>query len=205
MECTRDRSLSLNSIGYNTRQESELQNAGQIQNVEFTGDISLPTCNGFFGPIKIGESVEIRNMNTLEGPRNVSLPSCSSLIYNGKETEIDNTGQIDEITQGTAMDDLSAISCLRLQLGSQQPYYPYNNPAIPEAKKLEVGKELINFQDNPMSYEIQGNYELTSSLFGSIQHSWNPTTDACESTLIDRNSYQVFITLLIHSDIFQIS
>lgn len=190
MECTREHSLPLNYVGYNARQETELQNTGHIQNVEFTGDISLPTSTGFFGPIKLGKSAEIRNMNTLESPRNAYLPNCSGLIYNGKVREIDNNGQIDEITQGTAMDDLSAISCLRLQLGSQQAYYPYSTPPNPEVKKLEVGKELISFQENPMNYEIQGNFELTSPLFGNIQHSWNPTTDACGRTMIDGNSYQ---------------
>lgn len=196
MESTRYCSLPLNSIGYNTRQESELQNTGQIQNVDFIGDISLPTCNGFYGSTEIGGgSVDIRNMkNTVEGPRNVSLPSCSSLIYSGKETEVDNTGQSASIvTQDSAMDDLSAISCLGLQLGTQQPYYPYN-PPIPETKKLVVGKEVINFEGSPVSYEVQGNYDydFNSSLFGSIQLYWNPTTDACVSTSIDGNSYQVY-------------
>lgn len=199
MESTGYCSLPLTCNGYNCRQESKVQNTGQI---------SLPTCtcSGFFGSTEMGGSVDTRNMkNTVEGPRSVSLPSRSSFICSGKETEVENTRQSGEIPEDSAMDYLSALSCLRLQLGTQQPYHPYT-PPIPETKKRVVGKEVMdlqgsppsyevqenydsNFQNSPLSYEVQGNCDFSSFHF---QHSWNPKTDAWESTSINGNSYQVY-------------
>lgn len=205
IECARDQSLPCCSVHYNTGQETELHNTGRVDNVEFTQNMSLPNCTGFFGTAKIGETTDIRSMDNLECPSDPSLQSCSSLLYNGKEPEIDNSSEMDKITQeSAAMDDLSAIACLRLQLGGQQAYYPFSTLTVPEVKKLDVGKEM-NFQDNSMSYQIQGNFEVPSSMYGNVQHAWNHPADACASNMIDGNSYPQVIVIPILCDIFQIS
>lgn len=132
----------------------------------------------------------------MECPRDASLPSCSGFINLGKETEIDNTGQIDIITQeGGAMDDLSAIACLRLQLGGEQPYYPYSHLNIPEVNKLEAGREE-NFQENPMTHQIHGNFELPRSIYAQLGHPWIPASDDCEINMMNDNSFSQVIDLV---------
>ncbi|XP_071904069.1 agamous-like MADS-box protein AGL65 isoform X1 [Coffea arabica] len=189
MEYPRDASLPGCSALFTTGKEAEIDNTGLIDNINCPRDITLSSCSGLFGNSKVEETNNTGKMDNMECPRDTSLPSCSGLIDRGKETEFHNAEQVDSITQeGSAMDDLSAISCLRLQLGGEQPYYPYSHLNIPELNKLEVGREA-NFQENPMTYPMNGNFELPRSIYANLGHPWFPASDDCEINMMNDNPF----------------
>lgn len=63
----------------------------------------------------------------MECSRDASIPSYSSLFDPGKQTEIDNTAQADNMRQEGTLNELSSIDCLKLQLSEQYPLHPYSN------------------------------------------------------------------------------
>ncbi|KAL3528397.1 hypothetical protein ACH5RR_007719 [Cinchona calisaya] len=188
MEYPRHASLPSCSGLFGSGKEAEIDNTGLMDNIECPRDISFPSCSGLLSNGKVEEPDNTGKMDNMECPRDASLPSCSGFINQGKETEIDSV-QVDNIAQeGSALDDLNAIACLRLQLGGQQPYYPYSHLNIPEVNKFEVGREA-NFEDNPMTYQIHGNFQPPRSIYANLGHPWIPTLDDCEINMMNDNSF----------------
>lgn len=107
----------------------------------------------------------------------------------GKQSEFDNTGQVDNVGQsGGSLNELSSNGCLRLQLSDQYPYPPYSRFNFPDETKLKPEME-INLQQIPVDYRVNGNFELPSPVYDNRQRSWIPASGPCTTAMFDENSY----------------
>ncbi|CAI9112127.1 OLC1v1012512C1 [Oldenlandia corymbosa var. corymbosa] len=171
---------------FSTGKGSEIDNTAFIDNIDSSRDFSLPCPAGFFNR-NVEETEDIRKIKVAS--KEASISSCSSFLNSGKEIEVDSAGQVDNLTrESSAMDDLNAIACLRLQLGGQHPYYPYSHLNIPDMKNLEVGR-AVNFQENPINYQMPGNFELPGSIIENSSHTWTPASNNCDINMINEISF----------------
>ncbi|KAL5749195.1 hypothetical protein ACOSP7_023798 [Xanthoceras sorbifolium] len=119
---------------------------------------------------------------------NAPIPGYSGFLGTGKEIEVDNLGQADNMGHGGgALNELSSSACLSLQLGEQYSYPPYDNLNMPDDKKLKPQTEM-NLQGNPATYQVNNNFGLHRPMYDNSHHDW-VAPGHCGFAMFDENSY----------------
>ncbi|KAJ0105187.1 hypothetical protein Patl1_18776 [Pistacia atlantica] len=119
-----------------------------------------------------------------------SIPGYSSFLGNGKEIEVGNSVQADNMGHGGgALNELSTSACLSLQLGEQYSYPPYSSLDMPDDKKLKREMEM-NLEGHPAVYQVNSNFELPRPMYGNGHHDWVSASGPCGISMFDENSYQ---------------
>nr|AQM52310.1 AGL65-1 [Monotropa hypopitys] len=108
-----------------------------------------------------------------------SLPAYSSYFGSGKTT-IESTVQDNNNNNG--LEDTAAW--LRLQLNEQYPY----GLDLPDAKKLKPDSEM-NFQGNPLDYEMNSNFQLLRRMCDDGYHPWIPSSEPFTTSMLDGNPF----------------
>ena len=136
----------------------------------------------------------------MECSADASIPGYSGYYSTGKQTEIGNSGQVDEQGQeGSALNQLSGNSNLRLQLSEQYLYSPFGNLNLPDEKKLKPEMEM-NLQGNPVDYQVNGNFEIPAPIYDNRQHTWVSASGPCSIAMFDENSFsQGNVPPIVHS------
>ncbi|XP_018845248.2 agamous-like MADS-box protein AGL30 isoform X2 [Juglans regia] len=112
-----------------------------------------------------------------------SLGSYSGYFGTGKNSEIPNSGQ-----ENGMMNELSRIAPLRLQLGGQYPYLPYNLNLMNDNTKFQTAVQM-NQPEHPADYHVNGSFETPRPGFETAQHSWASTSGPCPITMFDEHLY----------------
>ncbi|KAK9669220.1 hypothetical protein RND81_13G116600 [Saponaria officinalis] len=126
--------------------------------------------------------------------RDIKCASDASLsgypgYYANIKTDINNVRQCDNGRQDCAtLNELTATTCMGVQIGEQYPYSPYGNISLPEGKKT-MPDDTINFQVNPMDYQIPGHFDLPRSIYDSRPQPWVPPALPCPIPMFHDNSY----------------
>lgn len=110
-----------------------------------------------------------------------SFGSYSGYFGPGKSSEISNSGQ-----DSSLLSELSGTQSLRLQLGGQCSYIPYNVSLLND--KFQPVSEM-NIQENPVDYHVSGSLEVPRPGFDTTPGSWASTSGPCEVTLFDEPLY----------------
>ncbi|XP_052295506.1 agamous-like MADS-box protein AGL30 isoform X3 [Citrus sinensis] len=110
-----------------------------------------------------------------------SFGSYSGYFGPGKSSEISNSGQ-----DSSLLSELSGTQSLRLQLGGQCSYIPYNVSLLND--KFQPVSEM-NIQENPVDYHVSGSLEVPRPGFDTTPGSWASTSGPCEVTLFDERLY----------------
>lgn len=111
-----------------------------------------------------------------------SFGSYSGYLGTGKSSEISTSGQENGI-----LNDLSRTAPLRLQLGGQFPYLPYNLNMLTDTKFQPPAE--MSPQENPVEYHVNGSFEAPRPEFYPTQHSWASTSGPCAVTMFDEHLY----------------
>ena len=118
-----------------------------------------------------------------------TIPGYSGFLGTGKEIEVGNSGQADNMGQGGGnFNELSNSACLSLQLGEQYSYTLYNSLNLPDDKKLKPDVEM-NLQGSPAVYQVNSNFELSRPMYGNGHSDWVPASGPCGIAMFDENSY----------------
>lgn len=126
----------------------------------------------------------------MECPATSSLGSYSGYFGTGKNSEIPNSGQ-----ENGVLNELTRIAPLRLQLGGQYPYLPYNLNLMNDTKFQSAAQ--MNPQENPVDFHVNGSFETPRPGYETTQHSWASTSGPCPVTMFDEHLYsQVSIKLI---------
>ncbi|KAK9278393.1 hypothetical protein L1049_027958 [Liquidambar formosana] len=167
--------------------------------------------NGMHLPLMIGGVQEAQPLSWLpnnenqhmilpEGPNflpqrdvdcsaDASFSGYAGYFGTGKQSEIDNTGQVDNTVQnGGALSEMSTTECLRLQLSEQYPYPPYSGLNFPDETKLKPETEM-NLQQIPLDYQVTSNFELPRPIYDNRHQTWVPAAGPCTISMFDGNSY----------------
>ncbi|KAL4197880.1 hypothetical protein AMTRI_Chr04g190520 [Amborella trichopoda] len=99
----------------------------------------------------------------MECPQDGTISSLSSFFGSGRQMEIGSSRQEE------TLNELSRNACLRLQLGGQFPYQPYNHNFLGE-KKME-----LNLQGSPVDYQVHG-FEGSRIGYNGDPHNWASTS-----------------------------
>ncbi|XP_074316965.1 agamous-like MADS-box protein AGL65 [Silene latifolia] len=119
-----------------------------------------------------------------------SLSGYPGYYTNNVKTDMDHARQCDNNARqdcGT-IGELAANVCMGVQIGEQYPYSPYGNISLPEEKKT-MPDNTMNFQANPMDYQILGHFELPRSIYDTRPQPWVPTALPCPAPIFHENSY----------------
>ncbi|KAH9606275.1 hypothetical protein KSS87_014943 [Heliosperma pusillum] len=128
--------------------------------------------------------------------RDIKCGSDASLAgypgyYTNVKTDLDHARQCDNNNArqdcGTN-GELAANVCMGVQIGEQYPYSPYGNISLPEEKKV-MPDNTMNFQANPMDYQILGHFDLPRSIYDTRPQPWVPTALPCPAPIFHDNSY----------------
>lgn len=120
-----------------------------------------------------------------------SFGSYSGYFSTGKNSDMSNSVQENGI-----LNELSKTVPMRLQLGGQFPYLPYNLNVLTDAK-FQPPVEL-SAAENPLDYHINGNFEFPRPGDDTNQHSWASPTGPCVVSMFDKHLYtQVSLTVVI--------
>ncbi|KAL8141922.1 hypothetical protein V2J09_014954 [Rumex salicifolius] len=118
-------------------------------------------------------------------------------VYNGrggKQFEMDNSRQVENMTQDCySLNDVTA-TCLGIQMGDQYQYNnnPFGNTSLQEDNKMiSEPTGVNNFQENPLNYDQinNNNFELPSSLYNNGLLGWLPPPGSCTIPVYNENSY----------------
>ncbi|XP_042984359.1 agamous-like MADS-box protein AGL30 isoform X4 [Carya illinoinensis] len=112
-----------------------------------------------------------------------SLGSYPGYFGTGKNSEIHNSGQ-----ENGMMNELSRIAPLRVQLGGQYPYLPYNLNLMNDNTKFQTTVQM-NQPEHPADYHVNGSFETPRPGFETAQHSWASTSGPCPITMFDEHLY----------------
>ncbi|XP_022738272.1 agamous-like MADS-box protein AGL65 isoform X3 [Durio zibethinus] len=98
---------------------------------------------------------------------NGSLACSSGYFGSGKQTEIGNSGQVDNVVQeNNALNELGSNAWMNLQLGEQYLYPPYVASNLLDNEKLRPEME-VNLQENPAIYQVISNFEIPRPMYNS--------------------------------------
>ncbi|TQD78236.1 hypothetical protein C1H46_036181 [Malus baccata] len=111
-----------------------------------------------------------------------SFGSYSGYLGTGKNPEISTSEQENGI-----LNDLSRTAPLRLQLGGQFPYLPYNLNMMTDTKFQPPAE--MSPQENPVEYHVNGSFEAPRPEFYPTQHSWASTSGPCAVTMFDEHLF----------------
>lgn len=124
-----------------------------------------------------------------------SVPGNSGFYGSGgsKQFEMDNSRQVEVMTQDCYnLNDMTA-TCLGIQMGEQYPYNnPYGNASLQEDVKMIAEPTGINFQENPIHYDHvanNNNFELPGSMYNNGILGWLPPPGSCNIPVYNENSY----------------
>uniref|UniRef100_A0AAU7LJL7 MADS90 n=1 Tax=Hippophae rhamnoides TaxID=193516 RepID=A0AAU7LJL7_9ROSA len=118
-----------------------------------------------------------------------SFGSYSGYFSTGKNSDMSNSVQENGI-----LNELSKTVPMRLQLGGQFPYLPYNLNVLTDAK-FQPPVELSP-AENPLDYHINGNFEFPRPGDDTNQHSWASPTGPCVVSMFDKHLYTQVVTPL---------
>ncbi|RXH69938.1 hypothetical protein DVH24_007194 [Malus domestica] len=111
-----------------------------------------------------------------------SFGSYSGYLGTGRNPEISTSEQENGI-----LNDLSRTAPLRLQLGGQFPYLPYNLNMMTDTKFQPPAE--MSPQENPVEYHVNGSFEAPRPEFYPTQHSWASTSGPCAVTMFDEHLF----------------
>nr|XP_048318653.1 agamous-like MADS-box protein AGL30 [Ziziphus jujuba var. spinosa]XP_048318654.1 agamous-like MADS-box protein AGL30 [Ziziphus jujuba var. spinosa]XP_048318655.1 agamous-like MADS-box protein AGL30 [Ziziphus jujuba var. spinosa] len=176
------------------RRHKESLQKQQLMPLECTGQFQ----NGLHIPFKMGAEQQLQPLSwipnsdnqhmvlpeeaSLLPPRDVECSASSSFgSYSGyfgtsKNSEISNSGQENGIP-----------APMRLQLGGQFSYLPYNLNVLSDAR-FQPSAEM-NQQENTVDYHVNGNYEVPRHGYETAQHSWASTSGPCAVSMFDDHLY----------------
>ncbi|XP_031263754.1 agamous-like MADS-box protein AGL30 isoform X2 [Pistacia vera] len=185
---------SLNQI----RLQKENLGKQQLMSLECTGQFQ----NGLHIPFRLGSEQQLQPLSWIPNNdnRHMVLPEDPNLLshrdvecsgsssfgsYSGyfgtnKSSEISNSGQ-----ESSLLSELSGTASLRLQLGGQCSYLPYNVNLLND-KFQPVGE--MNIQENPVDYHVSGSLEAPRPGYDT-HGSWASTSGPCEVSLFDGRLY----------------
>lgn len=102
-----------------------------------------------------------------------------------KEQDLDDSRQLKiDRHDGLTIDDYTFST--RLPLGEQYSHHSFGNLSF--ADLMDTSKDG-NFQLNSMDYQINGNFDLTRSVYNNFPHSLVPTAGSCAISMLNDNSY----------------
>ncbi|KAJ0038454.1 hypothetical protein Pint_22792 [Pistacia integerrima] len=170
----------------------------QLMSLECTGQFQ----NGLHIPFRLGSEQQLQPLSWIPNNdnRHMVLPEDPNLLshrdvecsgsssfgsYSGyfgtnKSSEISNSGQ-----ESSLLSELSGTASLRLQLGGQCSYLPYNVNLLND-KFQPVGE--MNIQENPVDYHVSGSLEAPRPGYDT-HGSWASTSGPCEVSLFDGRLY----------------
>lgn len=108
-----------------------------------------------------------------------SFGSYSGYLGTNKSSEISNSGQ-----DSSLLSELAGTASVRLQLGGQCSYQPYNVNFLND--KFQPVSEL-NIQDN-LDYHVNGSLETPRPGYDT-HGSWASTSGPCEVSLFDGHCF----------------
>uniref|UniRef100_A0A2N9J5N1 MADS-box domain-containing protein n=1 Tax=Fagus sylvatica TaxID=28930 RepID=A0A2N9J5N1_FAGSY len=111
-----------------------------------------------------------------------SLGSYSGYFGTGKNSEIPSSGQ-----ENGMLNQLPRTAPLRLQLGGQYPYLPYNVNLLNETKFQPAAQ--MNPQEDPLDYHVNGNFGTSRPGYETTQHGWASTSGHCAVNMFDEHLY----------------
>ncbi|KAM2113148.1 hypothetical protein ACFX1Q_021873 [Malus domestica] len=118
-----------------------------------------------------------------------SFGSYSGYLGTGKNPEISTSEQENGI-----LNDLSRTAPLRLQLGGQFPYLPYNLNMMTDTKFQPPAE--MSPQENPVEYHVNGSFEAPRPEFYPTQHSWASTSGPCAVTMFDEHLFSQCVNMM---------
>lgn len=125
----------------------------------------------------------------VECSTDASLPGYSGYYDSGRQTEIGNSGPVDNMGQeGGSMSNLSSNTCLSVQLDEQFSYPPYSSLSMPDFKKVNP-EEQMNSQGNQTVYQVNSNFELPRPIYDNGHHSWVSASGPCSIAMFNENPY----------------
>ncbi|OVA12187.1 Transcription factor [Macleaya cordata] len=130
----------------------------------------------------LSEDTNLLPQRDMECSADPSLHSYSGYLGTGKQAEIDSSGQ-----DGGSLHELSRNACLRLQLGAQFPYPPYNLNLMNNKKFKADGK--MSLQEPPMDYQVSSNFEPPRHRYDANDPGWASTSGHCAVAMFDGSSY----------------
>ncbi|XP_041010755.1 agamous-like MADS-box protein AGL30 isoform X3 [Juglans microcarpa x Juglans regia] len=111
-----------------------------------------------------------------------SLGSYSGYFCTSKNSEIHNSGQ-----ENGMLNEFSRIAPMRLQLGAQYPYLPYNLSLMNDTKFQPATQ--MNPQELPVDYHVNGSFETPRPGYETTQHSWASTSGPGPISMFDEHLY----------------
>ena len=111
-----------------------------------------------------------------------SLGSYSGYFGTGKNSEIPNSGQ-----EHGLLNQLTRNAPLRLQLGGQYPYLPYNVNLLNDTKFQPAAQ--MNQQEDPLEYHVSGNFGTSRPGYETTQHGWASTSGSSAVNMFDEHLY----------------
>ncbi|XP_012080286.1 agamous-like MADS-box protein AGL65 isoform X2 [Jatropha curcas] len=118
-----------------------------------------------------------------------SLPGYSGYYNTGKQTEIGNSGSVENMGQeGGALSNLSSNTSLSVQLDEQFSYPPYSSLNLACVEKVKP-EEQMNPQGNHVVYQVNSNFELPRPVFDNGHHSWVSASVPCCVAMFNENPY----------------
>ncbi|XP_068643522.1 agamous-like MADS-box protein AGL65 isoform X2 [Aristolochia californica] len=140
----------------------------------------LPSNDG--RPILLTEDPNLLPHRDIECSAGASVPSFSSYFDTATPNEIDRSGQ-----EGGAINELNPNECLRLQLGGQFPYEPYNLNLIDE-KKFKPGGDMT-LHEQSMDYQVSG-FGQPRPEYDANHHNWASMSGSCGVAMFEEHTYQ---------------
>ncbi|XP_054809077.1 agamous-like MADS-box protein AGL30 isoform X2 [Prosopis cineraria] len=104
-----------------------------------------------------------------------SFGSYASYLGSSPKPDLSNSGQ-----ESGVLSDMTSTASLRLQLGGQLPYLPYNFNLLSDIK-FQPSAE-INPLENPIDYHPNKSFEAPRLAFESNHHGWDSTSGPCAVT-----------------------
>ncbi|KAK9277739.1 hypothetical protein L1049_007286 [Liquidambar formosana] len=142
------------------------------------------------------EDPDLLSQRVMECPASSSFGNYSGFFGIGKKSEIANFGQ-----ESGVLNELSRTASLRLQLGGQYPYPPYN-PNLLSNTKFQPAADM-SLHNNPLDYHIDGSFEAPQSGFDPTHGRWASTSGPCAVAMFDERIYSQVSFPCTHYDILK--
>ncbi|KAK4598550.1 hypothetical protein RGQ29_015847 [Quercus rubra] len=132
--------------------------------------------------IMFPEDPNLLSHRDVECSASSSLGSYSGYFGTGKNSEIPNSGQ-----EHGLLNQLTRNAPLRLQLGGQYPYLPYNVNLLNDTKFQPAAQ--MNQQEDPLEYHVSGNFGTSRPGYETTQHGWASTSGSSAVNMFDEHLY----------------
>ncbi|KAF7809109.1 agamous-like MADS-box protein AGL30 isoform X1 [Senna tora] len=112
-----------------------------------------------------------------------SFGSYTSYLGSSTKTDLSNPGQ-----ENGVLSDLTSTASLRLQLGGQLQYLPYNFNLLND-HKFQPAAEM-NSHENPIDYHPNKSFEAPTPVYETNLLGWAPTAGPCSvTTMFDEHLF----------------